>query len=36
MVSRLEAKCATVREGLGQMAVSEQYMRTKQAQLLAK
>jgi hypothetical protein len=35
MVQRLEAKCANVREELGRMAVSEQYMRTKQAQLVA-
>merc|ERR1712020_137759 len=35
-VSNIEAKCAGVREELGQMAMSEQYMRTKQAQLLAK
>merc|ERR1711874_805508 len=28
-VQRLEAKCAGVREELGQMALSEQYMRTK-------
>ena len=32
----LEAKCAGVREELGRMALSEQYMRTKQAQLKAK
>lgn len=36
MVQRIEAKCANVREELGRMAVSEQYMRTKQAQLVAK
>jgi hypothetical protein len=36
MVARLEAKCANVREELGRMAVSEQYMRTKQAQLVMK
>merc|ERR1712113_1333948 len=35
-VTNIEAKCAGVREELGQMAMSEQYMRTKQAQLLAK
>jgi len=35
-VQRLEAKCAGVREELGRMALSEQYMRTKQAQLKAK
>merc|ERR1712001_2500 len=35
-VERLEAKCAGVREELGRMALSEQYMRTKQAQLKAK
>ena len=35
-VERLEAKCAGVREELGRMALSEQYMRTKQAQLFAK
>jgi len=35
-VNNIEAKCAGVREELGQMAMSEQYMRTKQAQLLAK
>jgi len=35
-VSKMHAKCASVREELGQMAMSEQYMRTKQAQLLAK
>lgn len=35
-VQRLEAKCAGVREELGRMALSEQYMRTKQAQLRAK
>jgi hypothetical protein len=35
-VTTIEAKCAGVREELGQMAMSEQYMRTKQAQLLAK
>ena len=35
-VTKMEAKCAGVREELGQMAMSEQYMRTKQAQLLAK
>merc|ERR1711997_985713 len=35
-VQRLEAKCAGVREELGNMALSEQYMRTKQAQLEAK
>ncbi len=35
-VQRLEAKCAGVREELGRMALSEQYMRTKQAQLNAK
>ena len=34
MVQRIEAKCANVREELGRMAVSEQYMRTKQAQLV--
>merc|ERR1712079_905964 len=33
---RLEAKCAGVREELGRMALSETYMRTKQAQLKAK
>ena len=36
MVQRLEAKCQNVREELGRMAVSEQYMRTKQAQLVSK
>lgn len=36
MVQRIEAKCANVREELSRMAVSEQYMRTKQAQLVAK
>merc|ERR1712241_1399285 len=36
MGTNIEAKCAGVREELGQMAMSEQYMRTKQAQLLAK
>jgi len=35
-VQRLEAKCAGVREELGRMALSEQYMRTKQAQLRAR
>merc|ERR1712020_331780 len=35
-VNSIEAKCAGVSEQLGQMAMSEQYMRTKQAQLLAK
>jgi len=35
-VQRLEAKCAGVREELSRMALSEQYMRTKQAQLKAK
>jgi hypothetical protein len=35
-VQRLEAKCAGVREELGRMALSETYMRTKQAQLKAK
>jgi hypothetical protein len=35
-VNNIEAKCAGVREELGQMAMSEQYMRTKQAQLFAK
>merc|ERR1711863_90476 len=35
-VQRLEAKCADVREELGRMALSEQYMRTKQAQLRAR
>jgi len=35
-VTNIEAKCAGVRDELGQMAMSEQYMRTKQAQLLAK
>merc|ERR1711913_268692 len=35
-VERLEAKCAGVREELGQMALSVQYMRTKQAQLRAR
>jgi len=35
-VQRLEAKCGGIREELGQMALSEQYMRTKQAQLRAK
>ncbi len=35
-VQRLEQKCAGVREELGRMALSEQYMRTKQAQLRAK
>ena len=35
-VTHIEAKCAGVREELGQMAMSEQYMRTKQAQLMAK
>jgi len=35
-VSKMHAKVASVREELGQMAMSEQYMRTKQAQLLAK
>ena len=34
MVQRIEAKCANVREELSRMAVSEQYMRTKQAQLV--
>ena len=35
-MQRLEAKCAGVREELGRMALSEQYMRTKQAQLRAR
>ena len=35
-MTNIEAKCAGVRDELGQMAMSEQYMRTKQAQLLAK
>merc|ERR1719464_2484070 len=35
-VHSLEAKCAGVREELGRMALSEQYMRTKQAQLKAR
>ena len=35
-VQRLEAKCAGVREELVGMALSESYMRTKQAQLRAK
>jgi len=35
-VQRLEAKCGGIREELGQMALSEQYMRTKQAQLRAR
>lgn len=35
-VEKIEAKVAGVREELGQMAMSEQYMRTKQAQLLAR
>ena len=35
-VTNIEAKCAGVRDELGQMAMSEQYMRTKQAQLVAK
>merc|ERR1719362_1711508 len=35
-VTNIEAKCAGVRQELGQMAMSEQYMRTKQAQLHAK
>jgi hypothetical protein len=35
-VQRLEAKCAGVREELGRMALSEQYMQTKQAQLRAR
>merc|ERR1711971_940683 len=35
-VQRLEKKCGGIREELGQMALSEQYMRTKQAQLRAK
>jgi len=34
--SNIEAKSAGVRQELGQMAMSEQYMRTKQAQLHAK
>jgi hypothetical protein len=34
LFQRLEEKCANVREELGRMAVSEQYMRTKQAQLV--
>merc|ERR1719273_1987902 len=35
-VVNIEARCVGVREELGQMAMSEQYLRTKQAQLLAK
>ena len=35
-VQSLESKCAGVREELGRMALSEQYMRTKQAQLRAR
>lgn len=35
-VVNIEAKCVGVSEQLGQMAMSEQYLRTKQAQLLAK
>merc|ERR1719428_2737254 len=36
MVAAVEAKVASVRETLGEMAMSEQYMRTKRAQLLAR
>jgi len=36
MVAQVEAKVASVRETLGEMAMSEQYMRTKRAQLLAR
>lgn len=36
MVAQMEAKVASVRETLGEMAMSEQYMRTKRAQLLAR
>merc|ERR1712038_868789 len=36
MVASVEAKVASVRETLGEMAMSEQYMRTKRAQLLAR
>ena len=35
-VQRTEARCAGIHEELGRMALSEQYMRTKQAQLRAK
>lgn len=35
-VQRTEARCAGIHEQLGRMALSEQYMRTKQAQLRAK
>jgi len=35
-VAQMEAKVASVRETLGEMAMSEQYMRTKRAQLLAR
>ncbi len=35
-VQKTEARCAGIHEELTRMALSEQYMRTKQAQLLAK
>jgi hypothetical protein len=35
-VQKLEAKCAGVCEELGRMALSKQYMQTKQAQLRAR
>merc|ERR1711874_111012 len=35
-VKKIEGKCATVRGNLADMAMSEQYLRTKQALLLAK
>jgi hypothetical protein len=35
-VKKIEGKCATVRGNLADMALSEQYLRTKQALLLAK
>ena len=33
---RIEGKCASVKGDLAEMAMSEQYLRTKQALLLAK
>ncbi len=35
-VRRIEGKCASVKGNLADMAMSEQYLRTKQALLLAK
>jgi len=35
-VRKIEGKCASVKGDLAEMAMSEQYLRTKQAMLLAK